>query len=397
MVDRLPQGLSTPLGERGAGLSAGERQRVALARAFLRDAPLLLLDEPTANLDGRTEQTVLDAVGRLVRGRTAVIVAHRPSLRALADRVVDLSGLAAATSSQAHRRQGERAPLLATLRVARPAAARVALASLLGAGAVAAGIGLIAAAAWLISRASQHPYESSLGLAIVAVQFFGLSRGFFRYGERLVGHDAAFRVLADLRVRVYERLEALAPTGLPAFRSGDLLARLVQDVDAFQDLIVRVIPPFAVAAVVGAATVAFIWWILPAAGLILLVCLVLSATAVPWLDRGPGPSGRGEPGGGPGPAGLLGARPDRRRPRPGGLRGDGRPAGRHRTDRRRAHRPGLGLGHHHRHRPGPHHRAHRAGHVGEPGRRDPGRALGPDARRLPGRRRPGARWPPSSW
>ncbi|MGP8059230.1 MAG: thiol reductant ABC exporter subunit CydC [Acidimicrobiales bacterium] len=178
---------------------------------------------------------------------------------------------------------GERAPLVATLRVARPAAARVALASLLGAGAVAAGIGLIAAAAWLISRASQHPYESSLGLAIVAVQFFGLSRGFFRYGERLVGHDAAFRVLADLRVRVYVRLEALAPTGLPAFRSGDLLARLVQDVDAFQDLIVRVIPPFAVAAVVGAATVAFIWWILPAAGLILLVCLVLSATAVPWL------------------------------------------------------------------------------------------------------------------
>ncbi len=97
VVDRLPQGLSTPLGEHGAGLSAGERQRVALARAFVRDAPVLLLDEPTANLDGRTEQTVLDAVGRLVRGRTAVIVAHRPSLRALADRVVDLSGLAAAT------------------------------------------------------------------------------------------------------------------------------------------------------------------------------------------------------------------------------------------------------------------------------------------------------------
>ena len=79
------------LGERGAGLSAGERQRVALARAFLRDVPLLLLDEPTANLDGDTEAGVLEAIGRLARGRTALMVAHRPSLMALADRVVHMS------------------------------------------------------------------------------------------------------------------------------------------------------------------------------------------------------------------------------------------------------------------------------------------------------------------
>ena len=91
VVARLPEGLETRLGEDGAGLSAGERQRVALARAFLRDAPLLLLDEPTANLDGRTEQSVLAAVRRLMTGRTVVIVAHRPSLIALADRVVDLA------------------------------------------------------------------------------------------------------------------------------------------------------------------------------------------------------------------------------------------------------------------------------------------------------------------
>ena len=71
-------------------------------------------------------------------------------------------------------------------------------------------------AAWLISRAAQHPNESVLALAIVGVQFFGLSRGFFRYEERLVGHDAAFRVLANLRVRVYRRLEQVAPGGLPA-------------------------------------------------------------------------------------------------------------------------------------------------------------------------------------
>ncbi len=90
-VAALPEGVHTLLGERGTGLSAGERQRVALARAFLRDPQLLLLDEPTANLDGETEASVLDAVVRLSRGRTVVMVAHRPALLALADRVVDLS------------------------------------------------------------------------------------------------------------------------------------------------------------------------------------------------------------------------------------------------------------------------------------------------------------------
>jgi thiol reductant ABC exporter CydD subunit len=88
---RLPEGLETRLGEGGTGLSAGERQRVALARAFLRGAPLLLLDEPTANLDGRTEAEILDAIQRLSRGRTVILVAHRPALLTVADRVINLS------------------------------------------------------------------------------------------------------------------------------------------------------------------------------------------------------------------------------------------------------------------------------------------------------------------
>ena len=120
-------------------------------------------------------------------------------------------------------------------------------------------------------------------MAIVAVQFFGLSRGFFRYEERLVGHDAAFRLLADLRVRVYERLEQLAPSGLPAFRRGDLLARMVQDVDSLQDLVIRVIPPFGSAVVVGALTVASCGGCCPLPGSILAVCLLWPATVVPWL------------------------------------------------------------------------------------------------------------------
>lgn len=90
LVERLPLGLQTPLGEGGAGLSAGERQRVALARAFLRDTPLLLLDEPTASLDGATEAGILDSVRGLAQGRTVLLVAHRPALLALAGRVVFL-------------------------------------------------------------------------------------------------------------------------------------------------------------------------------------------------------------------------------------------------------------------------------------------------------------------
>ncbi|HEY3728827.1 MAG TPA: thiol reductant ABC exporter subunit CydC [Solirubrobacteraceae bacterium] len=170
-----------------------------------------------------------------------------------------------------------------TVGFARPVARRVLLASLLGAGAVGAGIGLLAISAWLISRASQHPEESALALGIVAVQLFGLSRGLFRYGQRLSSHDAAFRALADLRVRVYERLEELAPAGLPSFHSGDLMARFVHDVESLQDLVVRVLCPFAIAILVGAAAVVLVWSILPAAGLILLVTLVIAASALPWL------------------------------------------------------------------------------------------------------------------
>jgi thiol reductant ABC exporter CydC subunit len=177
------------------------------------------------------------------------------------------------------------APLRRTLALARPAGGRLLLATLLGAAAVGAGVGLMATSAWLIARAAQQPPVLTLQVAIVGVRFFGISRGAFRYGERLVGHDAAFRVLARLRVTVYTKLEGLAPSGLPAFRQGDLLARLVDDVDALQDLLLRVLPQYGIALLVGAATVGLITWILPSAGLVLLVALLLAATFVPALTR----------------------------------------------------------------------------------------------------------------
>jgi ATP-binding cassette subfamily C protein CydD len=88
----LPHDLSRVLGERGAGMSSGERQRVALARAFLRDAPLLLLDEPTARLDMASEKAVVEATLRLAENRTAILVAHRPALLTVATRIIRVEG-----------------------------------------------------------------------------------------------------------------------------------------------------------------------------------------------------------------------------------------------------------------------------------------------------------------
>jgi thiol reductant ABC exporter CydC subunit len=167
------------------------------------------------------------------------------------------------------------------LEVARPEVRRLTLTTFIGAGTAACAIALLATSAWLISRAAQRPSVVVLGVAIVGVRFFAVSRAFCRYTERLVGHSTALRVLADVRVGIYERLERLAPAGLPAFRRGDLLARLVQDVDALQDLMLRVIPPFGIALLVGIPTVALVGYALPPAGLILGITLALGAVLVP--------------------------------------------------------------------------------------------------------------------
>jgi ATP-binding cassette subfamily C protein CydD len=90
-ITMLPDGYETVLGDDGTGLSAGQRQRIALARAFLRDAPIVLLDEPTANLDSDTAGEVMAAIRRLAHGRTVIMAAHRPELIALADRIIDLA------------------------------------------------------------------------------------------------------------------------------------------------------------------------------------------------------------------------------------------------------------------------------------------------------------------
>jgi ABC-type multidrug transport system fused ATPase/permease subunit len=78
-IMKLPEQYATRLGERGVKISGGERQRIAVARAFLRDAPILILDEPTSSIDSRTEEVILDALDRLIVGRTTIMIAHRLS------------------------------------------------------------------------------------------------------------------------------------------------------------------------------------------------------------------------------------------------------------------------------------------------------------------------------
>ncbi|MEU4731568.1 thiol reductant ABC exporter subunit CydD [Streptomyces sp. NPDC023588] len=323
-VAALPRGADTLLGEGGAGLSAGQRQRLALARAFLADRPVLLLDEPTAALDGETEAGVVDAVRRLAVGRTVLLVVHRPALLAVADRVVPLAagegaaqartdgplpGPAAAPSRT--RTAGAPAPgagewILGTapeplrpggwsdaggadpLRrvraVARAWQGRFRLGLLLGALAVGCGVGLMAVSGWLISRASEQPPVLYLMVAVTATRAFGLGRAVFRYAERIVSHDAVLRMLADLRVSVYRRLERIAPAGLREHRRGDLLARLVADADALQDYWLRWLLPVATAVLVGAGSVAFTTWLLPGAGAVLTVGLLAAGIGVPLVS-----------------------------------------------------------------------------------------------------------------
>lgn len=167
------------------------------------------------------------------------------------------------------------------LRITRPEAWRLVAAAMLGSLALACSIGLMATSGWLISRAAQQPPVLYLTVAIVAVRAFGIGRGVLRYAERLVGHDAAFRVLARTRLQAWLDLDRAAPAGLGKLRSGDALTRLVGDVEAVQDFLVRAILPIAVSIITGTATVVLLGALLPAAGLILFAGLLVSGLVGP--------------------------------------------------------------------------------------------------------------------
>jgi ATP-binding cassette subfamily C protein CydCD len=300
--------LDTPVHERGQGLSTGQQRRVALARALLADRPLILLDEPTEGVDADTEAALLAALPSALAGRTAVVVSHRSAVLELSDRVIALPGRpvppapvhrapAAAprprdveparppdTSLAADRApDAPRGDLRALLAVVRPHRGRLAAAVLAGSGALGCAVALTATSAWLISAAALQPPVLTLIVAIAAVRTFGLAKGIFRYAERLASHDAALRVLATLRVRLWDALVRLGPAVSGRLRSGELLARMVGDVDAQQDVLVRALVPAASAAVVGLGTATALGVLLPEAGMVLAVGLVCAGVVGPAL------------------------------------------------------------------------------------------------------------------
>src|SRR5580704_7427542 len=173
-------------------------------------------------------------------------------------------------------------PLLRLLWLAGPLRGRLAVSVLAGAAATGFGVALLATSGYMLARASEHPSILAISVAVVAVRTFSVGRGISRYIERLTSHDVAFRVLGDIRVAIYRRLERLAPAGLAAFRSGDLLAALISDVDATQDLFIRGIGPPLAAALVGAGAVTVCLLILvPAGGVLALGLLAAGAVAPP--------------------------------------------------------------------------------------------------------------------
>lgn len=329
-ISSLPAGYDTQVGERGERLSAGQAQRLALARAFLLDAPLLILDETTSNLDPGTEARIQVSTSRLKQDRTVITIAHRLNTVYEADRILVLDQGRIAETGSHHELSpagGVYASLLrghvlrdqapspsghplspATVEARKPESAavdpifpmptllplrllrflkgswgRVALSTTLGAATVASGIGLVGTSSWLISAAALRPPLAELGIAIVGVRTFGISRGIFRYLERLSSHDVTFRLLARIRSGFFAAVEPLAPARLSRFRGGDLLSRAVADVESLEDFYVRVVSPTIVATVIPLASALFLARFEARLGATLLVFAFATGLGLPAL------------------------------------------------------------------------------------------------------------------
>ncbi|HET7479667.1 MAG TPA: thiol reductant ABC exporter subunit CydC [Rubrobacteraceae bacterium] len=162
---------------------------------------------------------------------------------------------------------------------------QVALAVFLGVVTVVSNVGLLATAAYVISAAAIVSYISLLVIQVYLVRIFSVSRSFSRYAERMVSHDVTFRLLGNLRTWFYGRLEPLAPARLAGYRSGDLLSRVVRDVEELENVYLRILAPAAIAAVISAFTFALFYIFSPALAFVALGFLTLTGVGVPILVR----------------------------------------------------------------------------------------------------------------
>ncbi|WP_130014165.1 thiol reductant ABC exporter subunit CydC [Serinicoccus sediminis] len=296
LADR--HGLDTRLGDDGFGLSAGQRARLALARATLSPAPLLLLDEPTANVAVDGIPVLHQVITGLAHTRRLVVVTHDCYLAALADDRWRLDAAATPAQQAGHRggptvatpapqegrptdpvaaphptgadqepTNGHRPGEVAPLRTPRGRRG-LALACLLGGASVGCGVALTATSGWLIVQASTMPVVLTLLVAIVGVRAFGIFRPVFRYAERVVSHDVALDDLSRRRADLYAALTPLTPARLGRRSRGQVLTAAARDLEDVVDEHVRVsVPAWStlLATLVGAVIAG---WHLPAAGLV---------------------------------------------------------------------------------------------------------------------------------
>jgi ATP-binding cassette subfamily C protein CydCD len=349
-VQMLPEGYQTQVGESGTRLSGGQAQRLALARAFLKNAPLLILDEPTSSLDPEQESLLERSVEKLMQGRTVITIAHRLNTIFKSDQILVMDGgqiVETGSHQDLLEKKGKYAELLSaftgaiempaliqerndsfhevSVNISNPNTRKqksyhhptqavppiqeahtfrrllaflngswnwVALSILLGVVTIGANIGLMGTSAYLISAAALHPSIADLQVAIVGVRFFGIARAVFRYLERLASHSVTFRLLAKLRVWFYSALEPLAPARLMTYKSGDLLTRIVADVNTLENFYVRVISPPVVALIITVGMSLVLSMFDPILGLALLAFLSILGFFVPLatqaLSRKPG-------------------------------------------------------------------------------------------------------------
>ena len=161
----------------------------------------------------------------------------------------------------------------------------MALAALIGFATTGSSIGLLMTSAYIIAKAALQPPTGSLQVGIIGVQLFSLGRGVFRYAERLISHNITFRILAKLRLWFYDAIEPLAPARLMHFKSGDLLQRVVDDIQSLENIYTRVLGP-----PLTALLVAMLMWFLLGvyslqAALLILFFHTLAGIGVPLLTR----------------------------------------------------------------------------------------------------------------